>query len=204
MNAEPVADRSPTVRLAAVALAAHCSASRVGVVPLGLPGPCRDAPAELAESGFGVELPKDRWLLDVDFEQRQAPIERALVEHAAHRAAVQVETRRRAREEAVCWEAQRPEREARAAEAGRARLAVPCADRGVEQAGGLCRGCARGREMAEVERDCLVVALAFLADLADERSVRQVREHLVQQLATSRTQAVTAGTIRGAFGRRGR
>ncbi|MET9396056.1 hypothetical protein [Kitasatospora sp. NPDC002965] len=121
-----------------------------------------------------------------DFEQRQAPIDQALAEHAAHRAAVQVETERRAREEAARWEAQRPEREARAAEAERARLAVPCADCGAGQAGGLCRGCARTREMAEVERECLVVALAFLADLADARSVRQVREGLVEHLASSR------------------
>ncbi|MER5355873.1 hypothetical protein ABT093_36835 [Kitasatospora sp. NPDC002551] len=121
-----------------------------------------------------------------DFEQRQAPIEQALAEHAAQRAAVQVETERRAREEAARWEAQRPEREARAAAAERARLAVPCADCGAEQAGGLCRSCARTREMAEVERECLVVALAFLADLADEWSVRQVREGLVEHLASSR------------------
>ncbi|WP_331731496.1 hypothetical protein [Kitasatospora sp. NBC_01300] len=124
-----------------------------------------------------------------DFEQRQAPIEQALAEHAAHRAAVQVETERRAREEAARWETQRPEREALAAEAERVRLAVPCADCGAGQAGGLCRSCARTREMAEVERECLVVALAFLADLADladERPVRQVREHLVEHLASSR------------------
>ncbi|MEV7123796.1 hypothetical protein [Kitasatospora griseola] len=121
-----------------------------------------------------------------DFEQRQAPIEKALAEHAAKRAAVQVETERRAREEAVRWEAERPEREARAAEAERARLAVPCADCGAGQAGGLCRGCARTREMAEVERECLLVALAFLADPADERSVRRVREGLVEHLASSR------------------
>ncbi|WP_331727302.1 hypothetical protein OG871_39990 (plasmid) [Kitasatospora sp. NBC_00374] len=50
-----------------LALAAHCSASRVGVIPLGRPGPCRAALPELAESGSGIELPKHRWHLAVDF-----------------------------------------------------------------------------------------------------------------------------------------
>ncbi|MER5355872.1 hypothetical protein ABT093_36830 [Kitasatospora sp. NPDC002551] len=87
LNAAPVAGLSTPARLAALALAAHCSASRVGVVPLGLPGPCRAALPELAESGFGVELPKYRWLLNVDFAHLVGQRPRTWKEKAAGRKA---------------------------------------------------------------------------------------------------------------------
>ncbi len=125
-------------------------------------------------------------LPDTPFEERQDAIEDALRGHANLRTEARADAARRKAESEARWEAERPQREALAAEAERARLAVPCADCGAEQARGLCRGCARGRELAEVGRECVSVALATWADLDDEAAVQAVRERTLEHLVSTR------------------
>ncbi|MFJ5120972.1 hypothetical protein [Kitasatospora sp. NPDC088548] len=117
-----------------------------------------------------------RRLPEATFEQRREAIEDGLRSHALVRAEAQADAARRAAEAQALWEAQRPEREAAAAEAERERLAVPCADCGAGQAAGLCRGCAQGREIRQGTQACITMALAAYADLGNYSSVRRTWE----------------------------
>ncbi|MFB7380496.1 hypothetical protein ACFC6U_21930 [Kitasatospora purpeofusca] len=130
-----------------------------------------------------------RQLPSATFEARREAIEDALRSHALVRAEAQVDAARRAAEALALWEAQRPEREAAAAEAERVRLAVPCADCGVEQAAGLCRGCARGREIRQGTQACISMALAAYADLGNYSSVRRTWELTRAEVRQARQEA---------------
>ncbi|MDH6129367.1 hypothetical protein [Kitasatospora sp. GP82] len=125
------------------------------------------------------------------FEARQGAIEDALRGHATSRAAVQAEADRRTAEAQARWEAQRPEREARAAEAERARVAVPCADCGAEQAAGLCTRCGWQREIAVSVHAAIDLVLATQADLGSRASVRKVWQVARDELQARRTHART-------------
>ncbi|MFE0457759.1 hypothetical protein ACFW1A_00680 [Kitasatospora sp. NPDC058965] len=128
-------------------------------------------------------------LPQASFEDRQGAIEAALRSHALVRVEAQVDAGRREAEAQARWEAQRPEREVRAALAEAERLAVPCADCGAGQAAGLCRGCARGREIRQGVHECISVTLAGFADLSSYGSFRQVWERTRVELRQARLEA---------------
>ncbi|MFD5610586.1 hypothetical protein [Kitasatospora sp. NPDC127060] len=130
-----------------------------------------------------------RQLPSATFEQRREAIEDALRSHALVRAEAQADAARRAAEAQALWEAQRPEREAAAAEAERVRLAVPCEDCGAEQAAGLCGGCARGREIRQGTKACISMVLAAFADLGNYDSVRRAWDLTRAEVRQARQEA---------------
>ncbi|MGV9267360.1 hypothetical protein ACWDRR_22165 [Kitasatospora sp. NPDC003701] len=130
-----------------------------------------------------------RQLPSATFEQRREAIEDALRSHALVRAEAQADAARRAAEAQALWEAQRPEREAAAADAQRERLAVPCGDCGAEKAAGLCGGCARGREIRQGTQACISMALAASADLGVYVTVLRVWEQTAAQVRQARQEA---------------
>ncbi|WP_052390984.1 hypothetical protein [Streptomyces sp. NRRL B-24484] len=63
LNAKPVKKLPPAARLAALLLAAHSTAERLGQVPASFPGACRAAMADLESKGFIVDVTGDRFRL---------------------------------------------------------------------------------------------------------------------------------------------
>ncbi|MEU9031456.1 hypothetical protein AB0D46_28860 [Streptomyces sp. NPDC048383] len=64
LAAKPLRKSSPTVRLAALFLAAHASSTLDGTLPSDLPAACRAVLPELVERSFLAELSGDRYRLD--------------------------------------------------------------------------------------------------------------------------------------------
>ncbi|MFJ4679269.1 hypothetical protein [Kitasatospora sp. NPDC088783] len=125
---------------------------------------------------------------DASEEQRRAAVEDALSAHIRGRQEALAAARQRVAAELARWEAGRPEREARAAEAERARRALPCEDcRSPEQAG-LCGNCRITRAIVGVSLECLDLVLIRVDQHAPVR-VAEARERAVDDLRSAREQA---------------
>jgi hypothetical protein len=123
------------------------------------------------------------------YEERQAGIEDRLRVHARARAVQQVAARERAEEQRLRVEADRPAREAAAAAAEEARVAVPCADCGAERTAGLCGICWCRREARSAIIEA-VSAMLTTVDLRDREAVsvtvRQVRDGMRSAMLSAR------------------
>ncbi|MFF2619758.1 hypothetical protein [Kitasatospora sp. NPDC058046] len=80
-------------------------------------------------------------------------------------------------------------REIRKARSEAARLAVPCVDCGAPGAAGLCAGCSQGRAIKAGISECIDLALAARADLADYSSVRTVWDEARSEIRRTRAEA---------------
>ncbi|MER6364422.1 hypothetical protein [Kitasatospora sp. NPDC001527] len=131
-----------------------------------------------------------------DPAQRRAAVDAHLHRHAMLRAEQQVFDRRRAEQRRAEAEARRVGRRARAEAAEAARRALPCEDCGTERAGGLCGSCWALRSVRTVVGECVDLALAACADLADHRDVNTVARRTEAELRAAMAAARPAGAGR--------
>ncbi|MER6365905.1 hypothetical protein ABT238_34210, partial [Kitasatospora sp. NPDC001527] len=131
-----------------------------------------------------------------DSAQRRAAVDAHLHRHAMLRAEQQVVDRRRAEQRRAEAEVRRAERKARAEAAEAARRVLPCEDCGTERAGGLCGSCWALRFMRTVVGECVDLALAACADLADHRDVNAVARRTEAELRAAMAAARPAGVGR--------
>ncbi|MER5353406.1 hypothetical protein ABT093_24110 [Kitasatospora sp. NPDC002551] len=90
----------------------------------------------------------------------------------------------------------RAERKARAEAAEAARRALPCEDCGTERAGGLCGSCWAARSIRTVVGECVDLALAASADLADHRDVNATARRTEAELRAAMAAARPVGADR--------
>ncbi|MFE4356153.1 hypothetical protein [Kitasatospora sp. NPDC056800] len=123
-------------------------------------------------------------------DQRRAVVDQHLHRHAMLRAEQQVFDRQRAAQRRAEADARRAVRQAQAETAEAARRAAPCEDCGTEDAAGLCAGCWSVRATRTAVRECVDLALAGSADLADHQDVnavaRQVHNELREEMRRPR------------------
>ncbi|MFF2751744.1 hypothetical protein ACFVVA_40180 [Kitasatospora sp. NPDC058048] len=123
-------------------------------------------------------------------DQRRAAVDQHLHRHAMLRAEQQVADRQRAEQRRAEADARRAVRQAQAEAAEAARRAAPCEDCGTEAAAGLCAGCWSVRATRTAVRECVDLALAGSADLADHQDVnavaRQVHNELREEMRRPR------------------
>ncbi|MET8704354.1 hypothetical protein ABZW10_36695 [Kitasatospora sp. NPDC004723] len=128
-----------------------------------------------------------------DPAQRRAAVDAHLHQHAMLRAEQQVVDRRRAEQRRAEADARRAERRMRAEAAEAARRALPCEDCGTERAGGLCGSCWARRSIRAVVGECVDLALAACADLADHRDVNATARRAEAELRAAMAAARPAG-----------
>ncbi|MFD4904164.1 hypothetical protein [Kitasatospora purpeofusca] len=131
-----------------------------------------------------------------DPAQRRAAVDAHLHRHAMLRAEQQVFDRWRAEQQRAEAEVRRAERRARAEAAEAARRALSCEDCGTERAGGLCGSCWAIRSIRTVAGECVDLALAASADLADHRDVNTIARRTEVELRAAMAAARPAGAGR--------
>ncbi|WP_380282517.1 hypothetical protein [Kitasatospora purpeofusca] len=112
------------------------------------------------------------------------------------RAEQQVIDRERAEQRRAEAEVRRAERKARAEAAEAARRVAPCEDCGAEHTGGLCGSCWAVRSIRTVVGECVDLALAGAADLADHRDVNAVARRTEAELRAAMAAARPAAASR--------
>ncbi|MFJ6384662.1 hypothetical protein ACIQI7_32230 [Kitasatospora sp. NPDC092039] len=133
---------------------------------------------------------------DTTGDQRRAAIVAHLHRHAMLRAEQQVVDRRRAEQRRAEAEARRAEQRARAEAAEAARRALPCEDCGTAYAGGLCGSCWAVRSIRTAVGECVDLALAGTADLADHQDVNAVAHRVQAELRAAMAASRPAGANR--------
>ncbi|MFJ5120952.1 hypothetical protein [Kitasatospora sp. NPDC088548] len=121
-------------------------------------------------------------------DQRRAAVEAALAEHTRTRQEALAAARHRIAAEQARWEAGRPERKARAADADRARQALPCEDCHTPAAASLCADCRIVRAITRTAMECLDLALVRV-NHAHPAETAAVREQIVRDLEHAREQS---------------
>ncbi|WBP91972.1 hypothetical protein [Kitasatospora cathayae] len=126
--------------------------------------------------------------------ERRSVIDQQLHRHAMLRAEQQVAARQRAEQQRAEATTRRAVREAQAKAAEAARQALPCEDCGTENAAGLCAGCWNVRATRTAIRECVDLALAGSADLADREDVNALVAHVRGELRAEMLRNRPVGT----------